>query len=50
MLRDSARYLIVVVLLLSAWLFYRRWGRLRRLPLESGPSWLTAALLVSASS
>lgn len=38
-----------VVILLSLWLFYRRWGRLRRLPLESGPVWLTSVLLAAAA-
>ena len=34
----------VVVLLLAAWLVYRRWGRLRALPLAAGPAWVWAGL------
>jgi EpsI family protein len=37
-----------VVLLLAAWLLYRRWGRLRRLPLVGGPAWLSGGLLLLA--
>jgi exosortase len=37
-----------VVLLLAAWLFYRRWDRLRRIPLLSGPAWLSGGLLLLA--
>jgi exosortase len=37
-----------VVLLLAAWLLYRRWGRLKRLPLASGPAWLSGGLLLLA--
>jgi exosortase len=37
-----------IVLLLAAWLLYRRWDRLRRLPLLSGPAWLSGGLLLVA--
>jgi EpsI family protein len=37
-----------VVLLLATWLLYRRWDRLRRLPLVSGPAWLWGGLLLLA--
>jgi exosortase len=37
-----------VVLLLAAWLLYRRWDRLQRLPLQSGPAWLSGGLLLLA--
>jgi exosortase len=33
-----------VVLLLAGWLIYRRWNRLRNLPLVAGPVWLWAGL------
>jgi len=35
----------MVVLLLASWLVYRRWNRLRNLPLAAGPVWLWAGLL-----
>jgi exosortase len=38
----------IVVLLLAIWLLYRRWDRLRRLPLRSGPVWLYGGLLLLA--
>jgi exosortase len=34
-----------VVLLLAGWLFYRRWGRLRSLPLAAGPAVVWGGLL-----
>jgi exosortase len=37
-----------IVLLLAAWLLYRRWDRLRRIPLRSGPAWLSGGLLLLA--
>jgi exosortase len=37
-----------VVVLLAAWLVYRRWDRLRRLPLTPGPPWLSGGLLLLA--
>jgi len=37
-----------IVLLLAAWLVYRRWERLRRLPLVRGPAWLSGGLLLLA--
>jgi hypothetical protein len=37
-----------VVLLLVAWLLYRRWDRLRQIPLVRGPAWLSGGLLLLA--
>lgn len=37
-----------VVLLLAAWLLYRRWHRLRRLPLVGSPAWVSGGLLLLA--
>jgi exosortase len=36
----------VIIIVLCAWLFYRRWWRLRKLPRAAGPVWLIAGSLV----